>query len=117
MPARREAVREVFDVALDPAGARLVVRADEQHAQRLRRLAHPRAREPTRILSTPMKNEPNTTCTPSATNVKPGAVAYSCPSGPKPCCAQFTKIAINTAEPATKSAPPARRPCSRRTWC
>src|SRR2546427_2939180 len=113
--ARSEPVREVLDVPLDSPDARFVVCADEQHAQRLCRLAHPRGRGSARIVSPPMKNEPNTTCTPSATKVKPSAVAYSCPSGPKPCRAQSTKIAINTAAPATKSAAPASRPCSSRT--
>src|SRR6267142_864042 len=112
--ARSETVCKVFDIALDAADTRLEVGAHEQDAH-VRRVRQPRGRGSARIVSTPMKNDPKTTCTPRATRVKPSAVAYSCPSGPKPCFAQSTKIPIKTPAPPTNSAPPARRPCSSRT--
>src|SRR5258706_16457580 len=114
VPTPSETVCEVLDIAFDAADARLEVGAHEQDAH-VRRVRQPRGRGSARIVSTPMKNDPKTICTPRATNVKPSAVAYSWLSGPKPCFAQSTKIPIKTAAPPTNSAPPARRPCSSRT--
>ena len=47
---------------------------------------------PVRIVSRPTKKEPSITWVPTATSVKPIAVAYSCESAPKPSSAQAAKI-------------------------
>ena len=44
------------------------------------------------MVSRPRKKEPSITWVPTATRVKPIAVAYSWESGPKPSIAQATKI-------------------------
>ena len=61
-----------------------------------------------RIVSRLRKNEPRITCGPSATSVKPIAVAYSWESSPKPPIAQLTKIAGSVEDAREEQEPAAR---------